>query len=199
MANPTNNDQILVERAQGGDKKAFDELVLKHQNKALNIALSLMENYEEAKDITQEAFVKAYISIKTFRGQSTFFTWFCRILINLCKNRLRFLGREAWFIPISIDKSITTQEGEEIPSEIRDDSIPDDFFEKWEQEEQIRQKITNSLKPIYREVIVLHYLQELSYEEMAQILNLPIGTVKNRTHRAMMKLRELKASFKDML
>lgn len=199
MGNPIDNDQILVKRAQSGDKKAFGELVLKYQNRALNIALGLMRNYEEAKDITQEAFVKAYISIKNFRGQSKFFTWFYRILVNLGNNRLRFLGREGWFIPISIDKPITTQEGEEISFEIPDISfLPRKLLEKKEQKEQI-QRIIDSLKPIYREAIVLHHIQELSYEEMAQILNLPIGTVKIRTHRAIMTLRELKESLKDML
>lgn len=199
MGNPIDDDQILVKRAQNGDKEVFDKLVLKYQNRALNIALGLMGNYEDAKDIAQEAFVKAYISIKNFRGQSKFFTWFYRILVNLGNNRLRFLGQEGWFIPISIDKPITTQEGEEISFEIPDtSSLPRKLLEKKEQKEQI-QRIIDSLKPIYREAIVLHHIQELSYEEMAQILNLPIGTVKIRTHRAIMKLRELKESLKDML
>lgn len=182
-------NHVLVRKVQSGDKQAFDELVVKYQAKAINIAYHLIGNYEEAKDVAQEAFVRAYRFIKSFRFESSFSTWFFRILTNMAKNRLRYLARRKWLGTLSLNTPTQTKNGE-ISRAVSNSSLsPNHLAEKAEIKKRIHEAV-DTLKPNHRMVVVLYDIEGLSYEEIARVLEINIGTVKSKLHRARMILRE---------
>jgi len=181
------SERVLIERSQQGDIESFEALIKKYQVYAYNIAYRMTSNKEDAKDITQEALIKAYKSINNFRFDSSFSTWLYRIVTNTCIDMLR---KENKIKTITIDKSIETDEGE-YQREIRDNrDLPEYMLEEKERREVIRRSI-KKLSEKYREVLILRDIQNFSYEEISEITDLPLGTVKSRISRARYNLKEI--------
>ncbi len=177
-----NSDQQLVKRTLQGDTYAFDELVKTYQNKVYMLAYRYMGNEDDANDMAQEAFIKAYRSLRSFKGDASFGTWIYRITTNVCLDELR--RRKRKIVPISLDEPLATLDGTEIEREISDQSLAADVvYEKKEFSRNI-QLLLDEMKYEHKTVIVLRDIMELSYEEIAVVLDCSIGTVKSRISRA---------------
>jgi RNA polymerase sigma-70 factor (ECF subfamily) len=174
------NEQAFIQRAQKGDHDAYAALVDEHQRYIYNLALRVLKDADEALDLTQETFVRAWTALPNFRGQSQFRTWLYRIVTNLCYNRLPNLRRSL------------TDLGDDVISEIPETDLsfdnPARGFESRELRSHLHQAIEN-LDENYRLLISLRYQNELAYEEIASMLNLPLGTVKTGLFRAKEQLR----------
>lgn len=183
-------DQALVEQVQRGDKRAFDVLVLKYQNKIIQLVYRYVHDRDEAMDVAQEAFIKAYKAIDRFRGESAFYTWIYRIAINTAKNYLVASGRR----PPKAD--IDAQEAEQYDGApgLKDYATPERMLLRDEIKETIARAI-DELPDELQTAITLRELEGLSYEEIAQTMECPIGTVRSRIFRAReaidMKLKPL--------
>lgn len=181
-----NNEQTLIQRAQKGDHDAFAALVSEHQRYVYNLAFRIVKDEDEALDITQETFVRAWTAFPNFRGQSQFRTWLYRITTNLCYNRLPGLRRSLADLGDDVISNIS--DAENVPTN------PVREFESNEVRSYLHQAI-EKLDPNYKILIVMRYQQELSYEEIASLLNLPLGTVKTGLFRAKEKLRLALANY----
>ncbi len=173
-------DQALVERAQRGDKHAFDLLVSKYQRKLARLLSRFIRDPAEIEDVTQEAFIKAYRALPSFRGDSAFYTWLYRIGINTAKNYLVAMGRRA---PTTTEFEAEEAEAFEDAEQLRDVNTPEaELMSK-----QIAQTVNDSMAALPEELrtaITLREIEGLSYEEIATIMNCPIGTVRSRIFRA---------------
>jgi RNA polymerase sigma-70 factor (ECF subfamily) len=174
------DDSALVLQCQQGDKQAYGVLVKKYMKRAYFTALGLVGSHEDALDISQEAFVRAYRSLATFNPQMKFFTWFYRILRNLCLNLLRDRSRHAY--PFS---QVSDEEVENVSTE-------EDIALLVEQDDMKRAlwKAIERLNEHEREIIILKEFQEMSYKEIAEMLECPIGTVMSRLYHARKALKE---------
>ena len=182
-------DIEFVLACQKGDAEAFGFLVERHQKKMLNIAYRMMGDYNEACDVTQEAFLAAYKSIKKFKAEAKFSTWLYRIVINYSKNRLKQLRSRGQRESFSIDDPGEIKiEGVSCQS-FADDTNPGVQMEKREREIQVQKCIT-SLDEEYRDVLILRDIQGLPYTEIKDILKIPEGTVKSRLSRARNALKD---------
>ena len=173
-------DQQLVERAQRGDKKAFGLLVVKYQRKLARLLSRYIRDASEVEDVTQEAFIKAYRALPSFRGDSAFYTWLYRIGINTAKNYLVALGRRA---PTVTEVDNEEAEDIEVGAQLKDMNTP----EQQMMTRQIAETVNSTLQELPEELrtaITLREIEGLSYEEIAQIMNCPIGTVRSRIFRA---------------
>ncbi|HMW17010.1 MAG TPA: RNA polymerase sigma factor RpoE [Accumulibacter sp.] len=173
-------DQLLVERAQAGDKQAFDALVTKYQRKVARLLSRFMRNTAEVEDVSQEAFIKAYRALPAFRGDSAFYTWLYRIGINTAKNYLVAQGRRA---PTTTEFDAEESEGFADAGQLRDINTPESLL----QSKQIGATINAALEGLpedLRRAIVLREIEGMSYEEIAAAMNCPIGTVRSRIFRA---------------
>ena len=173
-------DQQLVERAQRGDKRAFELLVEKYQRKLSRLISRLVRDPGEVEDVTQEAFVKAYRALPSFRGDSAFYTWLYRIGINTAKNYLVALGRRA---PTSTEVEAEEAEGYESGELLRDINTPESLLLTKEIGTTVNAAI-ESLPEELRSAIQLRELEGMSYEEIAKLMDCPIGTVRSRIFRA---------------
>ena len=173
-------DQQLVERAQRGDKRAFELLVEKYQRKLARLISRLVRDPGEVEDVTQEAFVKAYRALPSFRGDSAFYTWLYRIGINTAKNYLVALGRRA---PTSTEVEAEEAEGYESGELLRDINTPESLLLTKEIGTTVNAAI-ESLPEELRSAIQLRELEGMSYEEIAKLMDCPIGTVRSRIFRA---------------
>jgi len=173
-------DQVLVERAQGGDQRAFDQLVSKYQRKLGRLLARFIRDPAEVEDVAQEAFLKAYRALPSFRGESAFYTWLYRIGINTAKNYLVSQGRRA---PTSTEFDADEAEGFEDASQLRDINTPESLLLS----KQIGETVNSAMESLpdeLRTAIVLREIEGLSYEEIAGIMDCPIGTVRSRIFRA---------------
>ncbi|MGH8764268.1 MAG: RNA polymerase sigma factor RpoE [Burkholderiales bacterium] len=190
-------DQQLVERVQRGDKRAFDLLVEKYQRKLARLLSRLIRDPGEVEDVTQEAFVKAYRALPSFRGDSAFYTWLYRIGINTAKNYLVAMGRRA---PTSTDVEAEDAEGYEGGEQLRDINTPESLLLSKEIASTVNAAIED-LPEELRSAIQLRELEGMSYEEIAKLMDCPIGTVRSRIFRAREaiadKLKPLLDSAKD--
>ncbi|NDP43552.1 MAG: RNA polymerase sigma factor RpoE [Aromatoleum sp.] len=173
-------DQQLVERAQRGDKRAFELLVIKYQRKLGRLLSRLVRDPAEVEDVTQEAFIKAYRALPSFRGDSAFYTWLYRIAINTGKNYLVALGRRA---PTTTGVDLEDAENFEDADALRDTSTPESELEG-KQIAAVVNKAMEALPEDLRTAITLREIEGLSYEEIANVMNCPIGTVRSRIFRA---------------
>ncbi len=173
-------DQQLVERAQRGDKRAFELLVEKYQRKLARLLSRLIRDPGEVEDVTQEAFIKAYRALPSFRGDSAFYTWLYRIGINTAKNYLVAMGRRA---PTSTEVEAETAEGYEGGEWLRDINTPESLLLSKEIAGTVTAAI-ESLPEELRSAIQLRELEGMSYEEIAKLMDCPIGTVRSRIFRA---------------
>ena len=173
-------DQLLVERVQHGDKHAFELLVVKYQRKLGRLLSRFVRDPAEVEDVTQETFIKAYRALPSFRGESAFYTWLYRIGINTAKNYLVALGRRA---PTSTEIISEDAENYEEGELLRDNSTPEtDLMTK--QLAITVNKAMESLPEELRTAITLREIEGLSYEDIANMMNCPIGTVRSRIFRA---------------
>lgn len=173
-------DQQLVERAQRGDKKAFELLVVKYQRKLARLLSRFVRDASEVEDVTQEAFIKAYRALPSFRGDSAFYTWLYRIGINTAKNYLVSLGRRA---PTVTGVDSEEAEGIEEGDQLRDLNTPENQMMTRQLAATVNQAL-QELPEELRTAITLREIDGMSYEEIAQIMNCPIGTVRSRIFRA---------------
>ena len=173
-------DQQLVERVQRGDKAAFDLLVVKYQRTIFRLLSRLIRDTAEIEDVAQEAFVKAYRALPNFRGDSAFYTWLYRIAINTAKNYLVSQGRRA---PTSTQADVEDAETFDDGDHLRDLNTPDSMLVTKQVGEAVNRAI-DKLPEDLRTAIVLRELEGLSYEEIAESMQCPIGTVRSRIFRA---------------
>ena len=172
-------DQALIERVQKGEKQAFDVLVLKYQNKIIQLVYRYVHDPEEARDVAQEAFIKAYKAIGRFRGDSAFYTWLYRIAINTAKNYLVASGRR----PPKSDIDAQDAEQYDGATGLKEYATPERLLLRDEIQDSIAKAI-DELPDELRTAITLRELEGLSYEEIAQTMDCPIGTVRSRIFRA---------------
>lgn len=172
-------DDELVRRVQAGDKKAFDALVLKYQHKIVNLVSRYVHDPHTALDVAQEAFIKAYRGLQSFRGESAFYTWLYRIAINTAKNYLVAQNRRA------PDQDVDAQEAEQYAgaSALKEYGTPESHLLSDEIEETVFKAI-EELPEDLRTAITLREIEGMSYEEIAEAMGCPIGTVRSRIFRA---------------
>lgn len=182
------SEEILVKKSLEGDTQAFEKLVLQYQNKVYALSFRYMGNEDDAYDMSQEAFLKAFRSLKTFKRNSSFGTWIFRITTNVCLDELR--RRKRRLAPLSLDEAAITIHGSEVEREIVDPSPPlDQVYEQKELSQYIR-GLLEQMKPEHKAVIILRDGMDLSYEEIAYVMNCSLGTVKSRLSRARSLLRK---------
>lgn len=172
-------DQALVERVKNGDKRAFDLLVRKYQHKIISVVTRYVSDWSEAQDVTQEAFIRAYRAIGAFRGDSAFYTWIYKIAINTAKNYLVSRGRRPPIGDIAIEDAVQLDGA----SQLRDRATPERELMRQEIERTVFDTV-EELPEELRTAIILREVDGLSYEEIAETMNCPIGTVRSRIFRA---------------
>ncbi|MCA1789441.1 MAG: RNA polymerase sigma factor RpoE [Thioalkalivibrio sp.] len=173
------SDEALVQRVQRGEKAAFDILVLKYQHKIINLVGRYVHDHAAALDVSQEAFIKAYRGLANFRGESAFYTWLYRIAINTAKNYLVAQGRRR------PEAEVDVQDAEQMggDSALKENATPEGELLSQEIQAAVQRTIER-LPDDLRTAITLRELEGLSYEEIAQTMGCPIGTVRSRIFRA---------------
>ena len=172
-------DQQLVDRVKRGDKAAFDVLVRKYQSRVANLVSRFIRNQADVMDVTQEAFLKAYRALPNFRGDSAFYTWLYRIAVNSAKNFLAVQARR----PNQADQDISEIEQIEGDNALKDQTTPEHLLLTEEIQETVIASI-EALPEDLRTAIMLREVEGLSYEEIASVMECPIGTVRSRIFRA---------------
>ncbi len=173
------SDKKLVERVQKGDKGAFDLLVLKYQHKIVNLIMRYVRDPELSLDIAQEAFIKAYRALPRFRGDSAFYTWMYRIAVNTAKNHLAAQRRR----PMDVELDMQDPEQYDLHAKLKETDTPEGVALGDELQETVERAIA-ALPEDLRTAIVLRELEGMSYEEIAQTMECPVGTVRSRIFRA---------------
>ncbi len=172
-----------VESVLGGDVNAFETLVLSYEKNVYNLALRMVMNSEDASDMAQEALIRAYNSLASFRGESKFSVWLYRIVSNVCLDFLRSRSRHP-----TVSLSVENDEGEETELDIPDESqSPEALLERRLTRDSVRRGL-DALSEEYRQILLLREIQGLSYDEIAETLSMELGTVKSRIFRARKKL-----------
>ncbi len=183
------DDSKIIERILGGEVNEFAILVKKYQKGIYNYALRMLGHEEEARDLAQDIFVAAYKGLRGFRGESKFSTWLFRIAINQTKNRIKYLRRRHFF-----DDEQYTSEAKEVPDAFAtlsgSEDNPEEAFLKKDFSSLIMKGLME-LPPDARQIIILRDIEDFSYEELSQIMELNLGTVKSRLHRARHALRKV--------
>jgi len=172
-------DQILVERVQAGDKGAFDLLVKRYQHKVIGLIGRYVQDHAEALDIAQETFIKAYKALDSFRGESAFYTWLYRIATNTAKNYLVTRSRRPPGTDVDIDDVLQA----ESESELREIETPENNLYR----DELFSVMASTLEALPEELrvaLTLRELEGMSYEEIAEVMDCPIGTVRSRIFRA---------------
>src|SRR5690606_29009415 len=173
------SDKQLVERVQKGDKRAFDLLVLKYQYKVHAIVSRFVRDFDEVNDVVQEAFIKAYRAIGNFRGDSQFYTWLYRIAVNTAKNYLVARNRR----PPASDVDVEDAEFYSGSEMLKDVDSPENLFFR----DELQQVVTDAIEALpehLRTAVTLREFDGLSYEDIATVMNCPVGTVRSRIFRA---------------
>jgi len=184
-------EEKLLERLRARDERAFNELVKAYERRVFGLVFRMLNSRAESEDLTQEVFVQVFKAIGTFRGDSKLSTWIYRIAVNLCKNRTKYLSRRhqgeqddidamADRAPLSAAKGVS----------VGDISRPDELVEGMQLETIVKRAI-ESIDPEFREVLILRDVEDMSYEEIAEVTGLADGTVKSRIHRARAQLRAI--------
>lgn len=174
-----NVDQELVRRVQKGDKKAFDLLVIKYQQRIAKLISRYVRDQDEVQDVAQEAFIKAYRALANFRGESAFYTWLYRIAINTAKNYLVAQGRRPPATDVDAEEAIYVDGG----IRLSDGDTPELLVQR-DQIERVIFETIDTLPEELRTAITLREMEGLSYEEIAVTMDCPVGTVRSRIFRA---------------
>lgn len=172
-------DQALVDRVLSGEKRAFDALVVRYQSRVVKVISRYVRDSAEAMDLSQEAFIKAYRALPNFRGESAFYTWLYRIAINTAKNFLSSQVRR----PPQDDVAVEDAEHYEGASDLKDTATPEHNLMR-DEIERVIFKTIDSLPEELRTAITLRELEDMSYEDIAEAMGCPIGTVRSRIFRA---------------
>ncbi|MBU0908473.1 MAG: sigma-70 family RNA polymerase sigma factor [Proteobacteria bacterium] len=181
----------LVQDFLDGDVQAFNRLVMHYQTKIYNLALNYVKSPEEAKDLAQDIFVTVYRSLPKLREKEKFTSWLYQIAINHCRNRYKKLSRRGYFSNISLDD-------EESFLQIAGDEGPEKLLQRKNTINLVRSTI-DSMAEAEKEIILLRDIQELAYEEISDILHIPLGTVKSKLNRARTSLKDrLKKHYQDL-
>ena len=170
------NDQLLVDRARLGDRRAFDLLVLKYQSRLFALVSRMVANKSDTLDVLQDTFLKAYRSLNNFRGESAFYTWLYRIAVNTCKNHIMAKAKESKDVSIDDDGAMEL-------SVLQDQSTPDGEFGA----EQLQTAILSAIELLpddLKSALILRELEGMSYDAIAEAMSCPIGTVRSRIFRA---------------
>lgn len=176
----TKEDRVLVERAQKGDKRAFDKLLRKYRKSVYYMLLKMVKNSDDAEDLAQEAFAKAFTSIERFDATFAFSTWLFRIASNNCIDFIRKKRVQT----ISIDQPVEGEDGSSMHFDLKDGNLdPNDALLKQQRGRYLKMAL-DRLPQKYRQLVELRYFEELSYEEVAEKTKLPLGTVKAQLFRA---------------
>ena len=173
------SDLMLVERVQRGESRAFDYLVLRYQHKVLKLIMRYVRDPVEAEDVAQEAFIKAYRALPSFRGDSAFYTWLYRIAINTAKNALVSSKRR----PVDYNLDLQDSEQYEMQARLKDSETPEGLLLT----DEIRNTVNTAIADLpedLRTAIMLRELEGMSYEEIAAAMECPVGTVRSRIFRA---------------
>ena len=174
-----------IKQVLKGDQNAFADIVSLYQHKLYQVCYRMLGNKQESEDIAQEAFVRAYMNLHTFDQKRKFSTWLYRIATNLCIDRIRKKKPDYY-----LDAEVTGTEGLDLYSQIAsEDQLPEEILEQMELQDRIQYEI-GRLPDKYRTVVVLKYIEELSLQEISEILDMPLGTVKTRIHRGREALRK---------
>jgi len=174
-----------IKQVLKGDQNAYADIVNLYQHKLYQICYRMLGNKQEAEDIAQEAFVRAYINLHSYDQKRKFSTWIYRIATNLCIDRIRKKKPDYY-----LDAEVAGTDGLDMYSQIAaDEKLPEDVVAQMELQERIQYEISR-LPDKYRSVIVLKYIEELSLQEISEILDMPLGTVKTRIHRGREALRK---------
>ncbi len=179
MDDQVDNDIALVERVQNGDKKAFDLLVRKYQYRIRNLVSRFVRDPSEQEDIVQESFIKAYRAIGRFRGDSAFYTWLYRIVVNTSKNHLVAAGRHPPAQDVDIDSALQSRGADRLA----EFNTPEQMVRNDELVAAVKRAITG-LSEELKEAILLREMDGLSYEDISVIMHCPVGTVRSRIFRA---------------
>ena len=172
-------DKQLIERVQNGEKAAYDLLVLKYQQRIINLVSRFVRNQSDALDVTQEAFIKAYRALPNFRGDSAFYTWLYRIAVNTAKNHLAVQSRR----PSGNNYDVSEIEQIEGADALKEQATPESLLLKDELQATVLKAIED-LPEDLKTAIMLREIEGLSYEEIASVMECPIGTVRSRIFRA---------------
>lgn len=176
-------DARLVAASKQGDQDAFSLLVQCYQRRVFNLVFRMLQNYEEASEVTQEAFLAAWQGLPAFRGEARFSTWLYRIAYNCALKQLEIRKRDQ-----TLQKNLQAEQ-------ICDNTDPrNDFFETLDNQQMVQEQLSQ-LPPRYRIVLILRHLQDMTYEEMAEVLTMPIGTIKTHLFRARNLLKERLQNF----
>ena len=181
------NDADLIYAFRRGDHAAFQKIVLKYQDRVYNLCYRFLGDKQEAEDSAQDIFIKVYKALKGFRLKSSFYTWLYRIVINTCKNRVKSLDYRRSKLKVSIDDNQGEKE-HNISAVLDLNDLPDISLEKKEKIDRIQEAI-NSLPPDQKTMVILRDIEGLSYDEIADITNNRLGTVKSKLSRARLSLR----------
>ncbi len=185
------DDHALIRRAIGGEKEAFSELVRRYQARAYGVAVGIVGNRDDALDVVQDSFVKAYNALRDFRFDAKFYTWFYRLLMNKAIDKVREVSRNP---QAAFDETYMKREDGEAVGHAEFYEKPDDAVARQELRRVMKQAI-DSLPEHHRTVIVLREIEGLSYQEIAEILGISIGTVMSRIHYGKEKLRDLLSDY----
>ena len=172
-------DKEIIERVKNGDKKAYDLLVLKYQQRVINLIARFVKNHADALDVSQETFIKAYKALPNFRGESAFYTWLYRIAVNTAKNHLTVQSRKI----TKSDYDVTEIEQIEGNMSLTEQTTPENLLIKDELQDIVLNTIEN-LPEDLKSAIMLREIEGLSYEEIAAVMECPVGTVRSRIFRA---------------
>lgn len=191
----SNNEKLLLERSKAGDVEAFEKLIEIYQKKIFNLAYRIVGNFDDAGDLTQEALIRIFKSIANFKEQSSFSTWVYRITTNVCLDEIRKKKNRRM---LSLDEEIHVEDGEMKRQIMSDDPLPDEVAER-EELRSIVSSAIDSLPEEQRIMITLRDIQGLSYDEIAEVLNCPAGTVKSRINRSRQALRNVLMTKRELL
>jgi len=183
-------EKEIILKVQQGDRQAFNQLILKYHRQVFNIAFRIFGDYHQAEEIAQDVFVRGFKAIKQFKFNSRFFTWLYRITINLSRNKLK-KNTKANQRNLSLDQPYLNSDDVSFSREIPDLSPAPDRGILDKELNELIQCALNSLEYDFREVIILRDIQQLSYEQIAQVLLINLGTVKSRLHRARSLLADI--------
>ncbi len=186
MTPESSDEQSLIDRAREGDADAYGELVGRHQDRIYNAACYLLGDREQARDITQEVFVRAYEKLEGFRGDAKFYTWLYSIMLNMVRNVWRKRSRRSTMVRLDKERS-DDETGAVDPPSPRNG--PFETLDRRDRAERVREGIER-LEESRKEIIVLRDIEGLSYEQISDIMELPMGTVKSRLYRARRRLKE---------
>jgi len=192
MSNKTENfsDRQIVERLQQGHSELFSLLVDRYSQRAYQIAYGVLNNKQDAEEVAQDVFIRIYRNIDQFRGDAEFTTWLYRIAINLARNKYRWNKCRGMFKNVSMDIPSEGKDGSEYTRELPEERMqPDQEIQIDEFQQRVNQEL-QQLPNIYREALMLRNIDNLSYEEIAELLGCKLGTIKSRIARAREELRK---------